>query len=252
MIKVVCIIQARRGSSRLPDKVLLPLGGEAVLTHVIERCKAIKSVDEVVVATVDNPYEDIVEEVALSASVTVYRGSEHDVLDRYYQAAMKAKASHVMRITSDCPLIDPDVCNELILKVIDTNSDYGGNGSFIHGLDCEVFTMEVLENTHKAATNKEDREHVTLWMKRDPLVKQIHLSLDDNKDYSKYRLTLDYPNDYELLSRIFSEIKDQIKPWRDVVAIIDNDQSLLEINEKSSILWKEATSKIYKNAEAKT
>ena len=252
MIKVVCIIQARRGSSRLPDKVLLPLGGQMVLTHVIKRCKAIKSVDEVVLATVDNPYEDILEEVALSAGASVYRGSEQDVLDRYYQAAVKAKATHVMRITSDCPLIDPDVCNDLVLRVIDTNSDYGGNGSFIHGLDCEVFTMEALEKAHKTAANKEDREHVTLWMKRDPSVKQIHLALDDTKGYSKYRLTLDYPDDYELLSRIFAEIKDQIKPWREVVAIIENDPRLLEINEKSSILWKEATSKIYKNAEAIT
>ena len=248
MKKTVCIIQARRNSTRLPDKILLTLGGKNILTHVLERALAIDNVDEVILATTQNPADDTLEGIALAAGASVYRGSEHDVLDRYYQAALKANATYVMRITSDCPLIDPHVCATLVDKVHNENFDYGGNGSFPHGLDCEVFTMESLENAHKNSTSKEDREHVTLWMKRNPEITKTSISPDDDKDYSKYRLTVDYPEDYELLEKIFTQTGGMSQDWGDVIKILDEEPDLLSINEKSSKSWKEATALIYKKS----
>lgn len=251
MSKVVCIIQARRGSSRLPDKVLLPLGDKAVLTHVIERCKAIKSVDEVICATVDDPYEDVLADIADQAGATVYRGSEDDVLDRYYQAAKITNADYVMRVTSDCPLIDPQVCDDLVTKVIESSADYGGNGGFPHGLDCEVFSVALLEAAHIKATSKEDREHVTLWMKRNKSIKTGHISPDDGRDYSSYRWTLDYPDDYEFLKVLLETIKDQtvIHSWRDLISILDENLHLNNINKKRVEEWAVLTKKIYGEAE---
>lgn len=248
MTKTVCIIQARRNSTRLPDKILLLLGRKNILTHVLERALAIDNVDEVILATTQNPADDALEEIALAAGASVYRGSEHDVLDRYYQAALKANATYVMRITSDCPLIDPHVCASLADKVYNENSDYGGNGSFPHGLDCEVFTMAALGNAHKNATSKEDREHVTLWMKRNPDLKKTSISPDDGKDYSKYRLTVDYPEDYELLEKIFAQTGGLPQDWVDIIKLLDKEPDLLTINEKSSKSWKKATELIYKKS----
>lgn len=247
MSKVVCIIQARRGSSRLPDKVLLPLGSKAVLTYVIERCKAIKSVDEVICATVDDPYENMLADLAETAGATVYRGSEHDVLDRYYQAAKIAHADYVMRVTSDCPLIDPQVCDDLVSKVIESGADYGGNGGFPHGLDCEVFTMKLLELAHSNATSKEDREHVTLWMKRNKTLKTGHVSPSDGRNYSSFRWTLDYPEDYEFFKALhqYSDNGLETLSYKEIVSILEKNKALCEINSAKIEEWSKANAQIH-------
>lgn len=246
MSNVVCIIQARRGSSRLPDKVLLPLGGKAVLAHVIERCRAIKSVDEVICATVDDPYEDVLAQAAATAGATVFRGSESDVLDRYYQAALIAGADYVMRVTSDCPLIDPEVCDDLVTKVVESGADYGGNGAFPHGLDCEVFTMALLAEAHRNATSKEDREHVTLWMKRNKAIKKAHITPDTSEDYSQYRWTLDYPEDYEFFKALHQCCENGLEAlsYKEIVSLLIKNEALCEINSAKIEEWSKATAKI--------
>lgn len=251
MTKAVCIIQARCGSTRLPNKILLPLGSKRVLEHVIERAMAIKSIDEVIIATTKGAGDDVVEKIARNMGASIYRGSEHDVLDRYYKAAMKAQATHVMRITADCPLLDPDVCNQLVEKMITEKADYGGIGGFPHGLDCEFFTMELLAQAHKAATSKEDREHVTLWMKRHEAIKKSYLRVDDGHDYKSHRWTIDYPEDYEFLQAVFSlkEGDEKVYSFRDVIEILAANSHLSKINTARAKDWAEQTRNIYKRAE---
>ena len=251
MTKAVCIIQARCGSTRLPDKILLPLGSKRVVEHVIERAMAIKSIDEVILATTENPSDDVVEEIARDTGVLVCRGSEHDVLDRYYQAAMKVKATHVMRITADCPLLDPEVCEALIRNLYSTKADYGGIVGFPHGLDCEFFTMEVLQECHKEATSKEDREHVTLWMKRHETFKKSHLRLDDGHDYKSHRWTIDYPEDYEFLQALFSlkEGAEKLYSFKETIEILADSSHLSNINSARAKDGAEQTRNNYKRAE---
>ena len=248
MTKVVCIIQARRGSSRLPDKVLLPLGKKTILTHVIERCKAINSVDEVVLATTDDPYEDVLAEFAINEGISVYRGSENDVLDRYYQAATIAQADYVMRVTSDCPLLDPQVCDALVNKVIHEGTDYGGTGAFPHGLDCEVFTMSSLQEAHNKAESPEDREHVTLWMKRNADVSKSILQPEGDDNYSKFRWTVDYPEDYEFLKALEGACDRALitLSYKEVVTIVRDNEALSQINGAKISEWAKATAAIIK------
>ncbi len=250
MSKAVCIIQARRGSTRLPDKVLLPLGGKSVVDHVLERALAIKCVDEVVLATTNSPSDDVLEEIARKAGASVYRGSEHDVLDRYYQAATKAKATHVMRITADCPLLDPNVCNQLIEKHMYEKADYGGIGNFPHGLDCEFFTMGLLQQAHEKATSKGDREHVTLWMKRREDLIKICVVPEDKINYSDFRWTLDYPEDYEFLKRVFKEYPrgKANTNWKDLCEFLIERPQLQKINNQQALQWALETKEIYKKA----
>lgn len=251
MTKAVCIIQARCGSTRLPDKILLPLGSMRVLEHVIERALAIKSIDEVILATTTSPSDDVVEKIASDMGASVYRGSEYDVLDRYYQAAMKAKATHVMRITADCPLLDPEVCEALVNEIYSTKADYGGIIGFPHGLDCEFFTVALLQEAHKEATSKEDREHVTLWMKRHEAIKKSYLRLEDSLDYKSHRWTIDYPEDYEFLQALFdlNGGAEKLYAFKDIIEILAGNSHLDNINTARAKDWAEQTRNIYKRAE---
>jgi spore coat polysaccharide biosynthesis protein SpsF len=209
--RVVAIIQARMGSSRLPGKVLLPLDGRPVLAHVVERVRASGIFDGVVVATTDSPPDDPVARLGGKLGADVFRGSESDVLGRYAGAAKASGADIVVRITADCPLIDPDVMAEMVVRFrrlradappadVLTNSRVR---SFPRGLDVEIFTREALGAADAEATASHQREHVTPFLYENPARFRIvdHLR---KQDASSYRLTLDTTEDYELLKRIFS------------------------------------------------
>lgn len=208
---VVAIIQARIRSSRLPGKVLLPLSGRPVLAHVVERTRASGVFDEVVVATTNSPLDNPVIQLCSTLGVSVFRGSENDVLSRYAGAAEAFKADIVGRITADCPLIDPDVLAEMIvrfhsLRTIAHPADALTNSrirSFPRGLDVEIFTREALRAADAEATATYQREHVTPFLYENPSRFRIvdHLRTEDA---SNFRLTLDTAEDYELLKRIFS------------------------------------------------
>jgi spore coat polysaccharide biosynthesis protein SpsF len=195
-MKVVCIVQARVGSSRLPGKVLLPLNGHTVIGEVLTRCGRIAGVDEVVCA-VPRGDANLIEEASKYA--TVYEGSEHDVLARYVGAALEHDADIVMRITGDCPLISPALCGSILGALED--ADYCSNvcpRTFPKGFDCEVFTTSLLLEAHANATG-EDREHVTPWMQQHAANKVNYLSpwqLDG-------RLTLDTEDDYKVICAAF-------------------------------------------------
>ncbi len=203
--KVVAIIQARMTSTRLPGKVLLPLGDKTVLGQVLTRCHQIEGVDEVCCAVPIGEMHDCVAAEALKYQATIFRGSEHDVLERYYQAAQYTHADIIMRMTSDCPLIDPKVSAKVLQLFKDSNVEYACNNmpvSWPHGLDCEVFSFEALKTCYQQATAPEEREHVTKWIRNH--YRCVNLENPMGNQYS-LRITLDTPEDYEVIKSIFEK-----------------------------------------------
>ncbi|MGF1605042.1 MAG: cytidylyltransferase domain-containing protein [Rhodothalassiaceae bacterium] len=246
MRHVVCIVQARRRSSRLPDKILKPLNGQPVLQHVLARCSRIPGIDQVVCAGVDDPYEAPVRDLAEALGVGVFAGSEADVLARYRHAADAAGASHVMRVTADCPLLDPVVAGDLIAAFFDSDADFAISRGFPHGLDCEIFTQDLLRRAHDAAEDALDREHVTLWMKRQTDMRRAELKPDPPPTHAE-RWVLDYPEDYRFLQALF----DVLGPsgaqagWRHIQAVLDDRPDLRAINAARAQDWRAANAEVH-------
>lgn len=215
MSRVACIVQARLGSTRLPAKVLLPLPtGRTVLEEVLHRCKQIKGVDVVVLATPDTPENDILTWFAWKAIGVPHgvltRGPEHDVLARYAKAAVEVDADVIMRVTADCPLIDPYICGQ-VLKLVCGEREFASNNepprSYPIGFDCEVFSRGLLMRAHEEAADPDDREHVGIWMRRNAKAKRC-LYADEselNRRRSHLQLTLDTLEDYVRIYRVFEE-----------------------------------------------
>lgn len=202
--KCVVIVQARMRSTRLPDKVMRKLAGITVLEHVLRRCQAIRGIDEVICATTDTAETDLIAAEAARIGVTVFRGSEPDVLDRYYRAASAARAGIVMRVTSDCPLIDPGICSALLSLFLRSGVDYACNNmprSWPHGMDAEVFSMAALTRAAEEATEPFAREHVTPWLRAHPEVRRTVLH-GPGWPHTEHRLTLDHPEDLRLFEHI--------------------------------------------------
>jgi spore coat polysaccharide biosynthesis protein SpsF len=209
-MRTVAVIQARMGSSRLPGKILRPLAGKAVLQRVIERTAASDAFDEIVVATSDRDIDDITAEKAVDFGATVVRGDEEDVLSRYGLAAEASQAGAIMRITADCPLIDPDVLGDMVKRFHSGGADIVSNAvhrSFPRGLDAELFSREALDIMLAEAQTPAQREHVTPFLYANPDRFRI-INHEAPEDYSAFRLTLDTPEDFELLDRIYASTKD--------------------------------------------
>lgn len=228
------IIQARMGSRRLPGKVLKPLAGRTVLAHVLERAQAIPGVDAVCCAVPEGGGDDPVADEARRLGVHVFRGSETDVLDRYVGAARALNADVVMRVTSDCPLIDPAVCAGVLAALRDQNADYASNNtppSWPHGLDCEVVRAAWLERSAREAMLPSQREHVTPYVRGHPEVRQAHYPCPA-KGLADHRWTLDTPPDYDFLCALFDKLPPGPEGWdyRAVLAIVEADPTLRSIN----------------------
>lgn len=248
MKKVTCIIQARRRSSRLPDKIFKSLAGKPVLEHVVERCQAIAHVTDVVVASPTGEENDPIEELVLALGAQSYRGSEHDVLSRYWGAWNKCPAPYVMRVTSDCPLLDPKVCCELVEKVTTERAEYGALVGWPHGLDCEVFSSGLLGRAFRYASHSGDREHVTLWMKKQSDLLRTNVQPPRGNLHFGNRWVLDYPEDFAFLSEIFKGL-DPISPstgWEKILEFVDQNPSLRQINADCEKAWAEKTKNIYR------
>jgi len=235
-MKIGAIIQARMGSTRLPEKVMKNLEGKIVLEHVIERVKQSKLIDEIIIATTTHERDTVIESEALRCGVKAFRGSEDDVLSRYYYAAQENKLDVVVRITSDCPLIDPEVLDEIIEYYIKNNynivSNAGSdlsNRTYPRGLDTEIFSVEVLENAFNNAEEKYQREHVTPFIYEN--TDQIFY-YKNNVDYSKYRWTLDTDEDFELISEIYKYLYNGEHDFylSDIVKLFEKVPELYEIN----------------------
>jgi spore coat polysaccharide biosynthesis protein SpsF len=236
---IVCIIQARTGSTRLPNKIFLDLEGKSVLARVIERVKNSKLINKVVVASPDSSENDAIEEFIKKdfPEVGVYRGSENDVLDRYYQAAKRFNANIIIRITSDCPLIDARVLDKVIQAFIDKKVDYTANvlgkRTYPRGLDIEVFSFDALEKMWKEAKESDDREHVTLYLRKHPEIFSTYNIIND-QDYSQYRLTLDEEDDYKLIKLIYKKLlpKNENFGLGEIVKLLEKEPDLAEINKE--------------------
>ncbi len=205
---VAAIIQARMGSSRLPGKVLLPLQGRTVLDHVLTRCQAIRGVDAVCCAVPETPDSDPVAEEAERFGAIVVRGPEQDVLARYDRAARELGAEIVMRVTSDCPLTDPEVDAQVLELLRRTGADYAANNlepDWPHGLDCEVFYAAALAEAAREARDPYEREHVTPWLRNHPDLRRAHLP-GPGGAIADLRWTLDYPEDLAFFSAVFEKL----------------------------------------------
>lgn len=220
-MKTVIIVQARMTSTRLPGKVLKTVLGKPLLEYQIERLRRIAAADEIVIATTTNEEDQPIVDLCNRLKVPYFRGLEEDVLARYHGAAKEYKADIIVRITSDCPVIDPAVCDEAITYFIKNKFDYDyvRLEQYPRGLDTEVFSFEVLDECYKEAIDKPDREHVTPFIYRHPERYRLKYIYCD-KDYRHYRWTVDTKEDFELIKRIIENLY-PIKPKFDLTDILD-------------------------------
>jgi spore coat polysaccharide biosynthesis protein SpsF (cytidylyltransferase family) len=233
-MRVATIIQARYGSTRLPGKVLMDLGGKTVLERVVERALAIPGSDVVGVAVPVGSADDPVAKVAAKAGAVVTRGSQADVLDRYHRAAIELRADAVMRITSDCPLIDPEVCGDLIALWRDSGADYGSINmppSWPHGLECEIFSFAWLDRAAREAMKPSEREHVSPFIRDCRAVRKVNLD-GPGPQTVRHRWTLDHPDDLTFLRALWARLPEgrEAWSWRVPLAIVEADPALAAIN----------------------
>jgi spore coat polysaccharide biosynthesis protein SpsF len=205
------------GSSRLPGKVLMNIMGKPVLWHIVNRLKRSQRIDKVVVATGIGPSDDAVEVFCDENSINIFRGNESDVLERYYHAALHFNAQILVRITGDCPLIDPDIVDRVVAGYGNGDYDYYSlAGNFPDGLDCEVFSFTALQKAFENGKLPSEREHVTPYIYNNPKIFKIGgLHLFDN--HYHLRWTIDEYSDYELVKKIYSHL------WKDEKVFLTNE-----------------------------
>ena len=222
------------GSSRLPNKVLMKVNGEqTVLEHVIKQLSFCKSISKIIVATTNLKQDDVIEELVKKLEIDVFRGDSSDVLDRYYQCAKKFNLDNIVRITSDCPLIDPEIVDKVIRKYEIEKFDYVTNTlirTFPIGLDAEIFSFDVLEKTWKNAILPSEREHVTPFIRNKKMDFSVG-NIEHEEDLSKIRVGLDRKEDYELIKIIVNEFEKRPILLQDIIKLFENKPELMRINE---------------------
>ena len=232
-MKTVAIVQARLGSTRLPGKVLKDIAGQTMLQRVMERAGRIEGVDEAVVATTRSDRDDAILDACRHMGIRCVRGSEDDVLSRYRLAAEEASAEAVVRVTSDCPLLDPGVSGLVVRRFVEERPDYASNieeRTWPRGLDTEIFTWEALAKADREADQQYQREHVTPFIEEQPDAFQI-LSVIGEEDHSHHRWTVDTPEDLRFVRAVYDVLGAAgTFPWRDVLALVHENPELIEIN----------------------
>ena len=231
--RIVAIVQARMGSTRLPGKVLADIGGQPTLSRVIHRLRRSGLIQMVLVATTDRPADDAIVQLCKQHAVAVFRGEEEDVLDRYHRAAQFTRADVVVRVTSDCPLIDPEITDKTIQAFLDHGTDYASNTlrrTYPRGLDTEVMTAQALDQCWRQATKPYQRVHVTPYIYEHPEQFTLH-SVTNAEDYSDYRWTLDTPEDLEFIRAVYQRMgNDGSFGWRQVLDLLEREPELVTLN----------------------
>ncbi|MGK2961637.1 MAG: cytidylyltransferase domain-containing protein [Gemmatimonadaceae bacterium] len=235
LMRVAAIIQARIGSERLPGKVLLDIAGETMLSRVVRRMARSELIDEIVIATSTNPADDAVVSAGSALGITVTRGSENDVLGRYGDAASVVGADVIVRASADSPFVDPEVCDLVVSSFMsaDPPVDYASNKlepSFPLGLDVEAFSRAALERAATEATEPFERAHVTVYIYSNP-GRFMLLPIVAARNLHSWRWTVDTPEDLEFAREVFGRLGGRNDfSWRDVVALIEAEPALAEIN----------------------
>ena len=233
-MNTVALVQARMGATRLPGKVMMDLAGKPVLQHVVERVQASKLIDEVIVVTSFHVRDIPIVEWCSAWKIRVFCGSELDVLDRFYQAAKLLSYNTIVRITADCPLMDPDVIDLVVTEFSQGNVDYvnnSANETWPDGLDVEVFQFSALEYAWEHARLPSEREHVTSYLYNNPTKFSIKI-IDHTPSLTGMRWTLDQKEDYEFISRVYFELAQHkgIFGMKHVLSLLQQKPELQGIN----------------------
>jgi spore coat polysaccharide biosynthesis protein SpsF len=239
-LRTVTVVQARRGSSRFPDKVSKDILGKTLLERMVERVKSARLAGTVVVATTDNPGDDLIEELCARNGWHCFRGHETDLLDRHYQVAVQYEAEFVAKIPSDVPLIDPRIIDRVFSFFLDNHShfDYVSNlhpASYPDGMDVEIMHTSILKRAWEEATKPMEREHCTPYIWENPDLFRIgNVSWESGLDYSmSHRLTIDYPEDYELIKDVFENLY-PLNPMFSLEDILEFLHSTPEVFQKNA------------------
>ncbi len=232
-MKVTAIIQARMGSSRLPGKVMQDLAGEPILTRVFNRVNRARTIDEVVIATSVEESDGAIEEFCEERRYPCFRGSHNDVLDRFYKAAKSSRADVLVRITADCPLIEPSIIDKVVDSYFENSVEFSANTrfqprSFPVGLDAEAMSFGALEKAWHEDNNLSWREHVTPYLYRTGLFKVF--SVVNPEDYSHMRWAVDAQADLDFVRLVYSEFRDDTFSWEEVLELLKENPDWLQIN----------------------
>jgi len=245
--KVVIVVQARMSSSRLPGKVMLPVLGKSILFRMIERLRMISHKAQIIIATTDDKNDDIIEQEAWQMNVACYRGSLNNLLDRHYRAGLQLNADIVLKIPSDCPLIDPNIIDGVLDFYFDHKGeyDYVSNlhpATFPDGNDVEIMTMDCLKRTWKEAKRPLELEHTTpyIWENHEKF-RIGNLAMGACEDYAMtHRYTIDYEADYQFIKRVFEELyaENHGFSYRDILNLLNEKPEIYAINAKyAGVNW---------------
>lgn len=234
-MNIIVIIQARMGSSRLPGKVLMDLEGKSVLEHVIQRLKNSKMINDIIIATSNKEIDNKIVELCNKINIKCFRGSEDNVLERYYKCAKEYNGDIIVRVTSDCPLIDSKVLDEMLLFYLNnkyklvTNAGNDENRTYPRGLDLEIFSFELLEKAYVNSSQSYEKEHVTPYMYEN---EYNIFYYKNNINYSNYRLTLDTKEDYLLIKAIYEKLYkgDHEFNLNEIIKVLNDNPGLANIN----------------------
>jgi spore coat polysaccharide biosynthesis protein SpsF (cytidylyltransferase family) len=230
---IVCGIQARMASSRLPRKVIEPIEGRPMISIIVDSLNSSQLITKNIVLTSNEKTDDSFADLLKSKNIAFLRASQEDVLERYYLAAKKENADLIVRITGDCPLVDPSIVDEVIYQAIEHSADYCsnvGDRTFPRGYDVEVFTFTVLEKMYNEVTDPIEREYVTIHIRKNPNLYKIH-NVSSKYNHSEWRVCVDTHEDLKLIKEIFNHYKNKKQiSFNDVVTLFNKYPDLPKIN----------------------
>jgi len=243
-LQPIAIVQARMGSSRLPGKVLKPILGRPMLRHIVQRLRFASDLTDVVIATSEQPENDAIRRFCSEEKISIFSGSENDVLDRFYQAAAQYQGDPLIRITGDCPFVDPKIISDLLRLYRSVDADHVGvatgagaiyldGGRFPDGLDAECIRFSALEKAWMEATEQADREHVTPYIWKNKNIFRCEVLKSPN-DYSQLRWTVDNGEDFQFVTKVYEALYDEKKPFfmDDILKYLADHPEIIELNKK--------------------